>query len=35
MSPARQDELSTLLEQVMALAPIRELGPDLGLRRIH
>jgi hypothetical protein len=35
MSPARQDELSKLLEQVMALAPIRELGPDLRLRRIH
>jgi len=35
MSPARQDELSKLLDQVMALAPIRELGPDLRLRRIH
>ena len=35
MSPARQDELSRLLEQVMALAPIRELEPDTRLRRIH
>lgn len=35
MSPARQDELSRLLEQVMALAPIRELEPDGRLRRIH
>ncbi|WP_343028592.1 DUF3375 domain-containing protein [Massilia sp. MP_M2] len=35
MSPARQDELSKLLERVMALAPIRELGPDLRLRWIH
>lgn len=35
MSPSRQDELSRLLEQVMALAPVRELGPDSRLRRIH
>jgi len=35
MSPARQDELSKLLEHVMALAPIRELEPDTRLRRIH
>lgn len=28
MSPLRQDELGKLLEQVMALAPIRELEPD-------
>lgn len=35
MSPARQDELSKLLEQVMALAPIREMEPDARLRRIH
>lgn len=35
MSPARQDELSRLLEQVMALDPIRELEPDGRLRRIH
>lgn len=35
MSPARQDELGKLLEQVMALAPIRELEPDGRLRRIH
>ena len=35
MSPARQDELSTLLERVMQLGPIRELEPDGRLRRIH
>lgn len=35
MSPAHQDELSKLLEQVMSLAPIRELEPDLRLRLIH
>jgi len=35
MSPSRQDELGKLLEQVMALAPIRELEPDGRLRRIH
>ena len=35
MSPARQDELSKLLEHVMALAPTRELEPDTRLRRIH
>lgn len=35
MSPSRQDELGKLLEQVMALAPIRELEPDFRLRRIH
>lgn len=35
MSPSRQDELSKLLEQVMALAPVRELAPDSRLRRIH
>jgi hypothetical protein len=35
ISPARQDELSKLLEQVMALAPIRELEPDTRLFRIH
>lgn len=35
MSPARQDELTRLLEQVMALAPVRELAPDSRLRRIH
>jgi hypothetical protein len=35
MSPSRQDELSGLLEQVMALEPVRELEPDERLRRIH
>lgn len=35
MSPSRQDELSKLLEQVMALAQVRELAPDSRLRRIH
>lgn len=35
MSPSRQDELSKLLERVMALGPIRELEPDSRLRRIH
>ena len=35
MSPARQDELSNLLEHVMQLGPIRELEPDGRLRRIH
>jgi flagellar motility protein MotE (MotC chaperone) len=35
MSPARQDELSNLLEKVFALAPVKELGPDRRLLRIH
>lgn len=35
MSPSRQDELGKMLEQVMALVPIRELEPDGRLRRIH
>lgn len=35
MSPARQDELSELLEKVMALDPVRELEPDPRLRRVH
>lgn len=35
MSPARQDELSKLLEKVMAMASVRELEPDSRLRRIH
>jgi len=35
MSPARQDELSGLLEQVMAMPAVRELAPDSRLRRIH
>ena len=35
MSPSRQDELSRLLDKVLALAPVRELEPDARLRRIH
>jgi len=35
MSPSRQDELGRLLDQAMALAPIRALAPDARLRRIH
>ncbi|HAT32158.1 MAG TPA: DUF3375 domain-containing protein [Janthinobacterium sp.] len=35
MSPTRQDELSTLLGTVLALAPVRELEPDGRLQRIH
>jgi hypothetical protein len=35
MSPARQEELSALLEGVFQLEPIRELAPDHRLRRIH
>lgn len=35
MSPSRQDELSRLLDKVLALAPVRELAPDARVRRIH
>lgn len=35
MSPARQEELSALLEKVMALAPVRALHPDPRLQRVH
>jgi len=35
MSPARQEELSSLLEKVMALAPIQALEPDRRLQRVH
>jgi len=35
MSPARQEELSHLLEQVMALDPIQSLSPDKRLTRVH
>lgn len=35
MSPARQEELSTLLGNVFALAPVQELAPDRRLLRIH
>jgi hypothetical protein len=35
MSSRRQDELTRLLERVLALPPIAELAPDLRTRRIH
>lgn len=35
MSPARQEELSSLLEKVMALAPVAALQPDPRLQRVH
>ncbi len=35
MSPARQEELSSLLEAVFALDPIKGLAPDRRLLRIH
>jgi hypothetical protein len=35
MSSHRQDELTRLLERVLALPPIAELAPDLRTRRIH
>lgn len=35
MSPARQDELSELLANVMKLGPVRELETDDRLQRIH
>jgi flagellar motility protein MotE (MotC chaperone) len=35
MSPLRQEELDGLLEQILALPPIREQHPDRRLRRIH
>src|SRR5262249_12088521 len=35
MSPARQEELTNLLEKVFHLEPVRELQPDRRLRRIH
>jgi hypothetical protein len=35
MSAARQEELSALLEGVLALEPVAELQPDPRLRRIH
>ncbi len=35
MSAARQEELSTMLEDVLALEPVVELHPDPRLRRIH
>ncbi len=35
MSSRRQEELSTLLERVLALPPIDELKPEPRLRRVH
>jgi hypothetical protein len=35
MSPARQEELSQLLERVMALESIQTLSPDKRLTRVH
>jgi len=35
MSSRRQEELSALLEKVLALTPVAELKPDSRLRRIH
>jgi hypothetical protein len=35
MSAARQDELTTLLEAVFALAPVQRLAPDRRLLRVH
>ncbi len=35
MSSSRQEELSVLLERVLALAPVIELKPDSRTRRVH
>lgn len=35
MSPARQEQLTTLLERIVKLVPVAELHPDPRLRRIH
>jgi hypothetical protein len=35
MSSSRQEELSTLLERVLALPPVTDLKPDGRLRRVH
>ena len=35
MSPRRQEELTSLLERVLELAPVAELGPDPRLKRVH
>jgi hypothetical protein len=35
MSQARQEELTQLLERVLALAPVAELAPDARLKRVH
>ncbi len=35
MSPSRQEELTALLERVLALPPIEQMRPDRRLKRIH
>lgn len=35
MSSSRQEELTQLLERVLALLPVTELKPDLRIRRVH
>ncbi|MDD2457767.1 MAG: DUF3375 domain-containing protein, partial [Eubacteriales bacterium] len=35
MSHSRQEELGQLLDQVLALPPVRDLQPDARLRRVH
>lgn len=35
MSPARQEELSALLERALSLVPVAETSPDQRLRRVH
>jgi len=35
MSRSRQEELTGLLERVLALPPVHELGPDTRIRRVH
>lgn len=35
MSPARQEELTMLLERTLELAPVAELHPDPRLKRVH
>jgi hypothetical protein len=35
MSPARQEELTSLLERILELGPVAELHPDPRLKRIH
>ncbi|NCA98809.1 MAG: DUF3375 domain-containing protein [Clostridia bacterium] len=35
MSQSRQEELGQLLDQVLALPPVRDLKPDTRLRRVH
>ena len=35
MSPARQEELTALLEQVLTLEDVAELSPDPRLKRVH